>query len=272
MALTYFGSLALFTALPLLVLGMIVPHDLWHWLFWRQGKVEWRAYIVLLAHVVLALVYTTPWDNYLVATGVWWYQPERVVGFRIGYVPIEEYTFFILQPLMTGLWTLAVMHYRIPLASSIKPHPLLRFFSSLAILLVFIISFALWRFGWKPGTYLSLILSWASLPMLIQFAFGADILWANHRSLILVILPMVLYLWIIDAVSIGAGIWSIDPAQTLGLYIHTLPIEEMVFFLLTNVIISFGMTLMLAPQSHGRLSETFRQFKITSSSQNITKV
>ena len=58
-------------------------------------------YIVLLA--AIALAYTTPWDNYLVYRGIWTYGPERVVG-TVGYVPVEEYLFFLLQPVLTGLW------------------------------------------------------------------------------------------------------------------------------------------------------------------------
>ncbi|MEM8485103.1 MAG: lycopene cyclase domain-containing protein [Bacteroidota bacterium] len=51
----------------------------------------------------IALIYTTAWDNYLVYRGVWGYGPERVMA-TIGYVPIEEYMFFLLQPLLTGLF------------------------------------------------------------------------------------------------------------------------------------------------------------------------
>jgi lycopene cyclase domain len=52
---------------------------------------------------LIAFTYTTPWDNYLVAQEVWWYGANRVVG-TIGYVPVEEYMFFVLQPILTGLF------------------------------------------------------------------------------------------------------------------------------------------------------------------------
>ncbi len=55
----------------------------------------------LAALVGIAVVYTTPWDNYLVARAVWTYPPEAV-WFTIGYVPIEEYAFFVLQTVITG--------------------------------------------------------------------------------------------------------------------------------------------------------------------------
>ena len=49
-----------------------------------------------------------------------------------------------------------------------------------------------------------------------------------------------------DFLAIGAGTWTIDPAQTTGILLGgVLPIEEVVFFLLTNVLIVFGMVLMI---------------------------
>ena len=40
----------------------------------------------LAAHMAIAFVYTTPWDNYLVAREVWGYPPGRVLA-TIGFVP-----------------------------------------------------------------------------------------------------------------------------------------------------------------------------------------
>jgi lycopene beta-cyclase len=54
---------------------------------------------------VIAIVYTTPWDNYLVASGVWYYDTKLVLGVLLGYVPLEEYAFYILQAALTGLFT-----------------------------------------------------------------------------------------------------------------------------------------------------------------------
>ena len=63
-----------------------------------------HVWIAIGIHILLALIYTTPWDNYLVATGVWYYNPQLVTGIVFGYVPIEEYTFFVLETLFAGLW------------------------------------------------------------------------------------------------------------------------------------------------------------------------
>lgn len=66
------------------------------------------AWLALAAHVAVALLYTTPWDNYLVARGVWGY-PEGRVWFTVGYVPIEEYLFFVLQTVLAGLTLFALL-------------------------------------------------------------------------------------------------------------------------------------------------------------------
>jgi lycopene cyclase domain-containing protein len=257
---TYFGVLITFILPPLLVLLVTVPRDLWRWLFRREGQVDWKPYLVVLAHVAMALIYTTPWDNYLVATGVWWYDPALVTGLRLGYVPIEEYTFFVVQTLLTGFWALALMRTRFKTPPQVTPSFSLRLGSTLAVLALWMVSTALWLSGWQPGVYLTLILSWALVPVMLQLAFGADILRANLRLVAWIVLPPTLYLWWVDALAITSGTWTINPAQTTGIMIGSLPLEEMVFFFMTNLIIGLGMTLMLSPDSLKRAQEWRRRY------------
>jgi lycopene cyclase domain-containing protein len=249
---TYFGLLATFIVPPTLALLALVLRDVWQRLVNRQGQVEWLPYLAILTHVVIALVYTTPWDNYLVATGVWWYNPNLVTGITLGWVPIEEYTFFIVQTLLTGLWLLAMRHFVFKARPTLAPSTGLRRWTSAGTLLLWLASTLTLLLGWRPGTYLALILSWALIPVLIQLAFGADILLAERRRLIPAIAFPTLYLWLVDALAIQSGTWTIDPAQTTGIKLGPLPMEEMLFFLMTNVIISFGITLMLSEQRKQR--------------------
>ena len=101
---TYFGFLLRFLIIPILIFLFITywdhkKHRQIHG--FRDGGAVWFAIGV---HILLAVLYTTPWDNYLVATQVWYYNPKLVTGLLIGYVPIEEYTFFIVETLLAGLW------------------------------------------------------------------------------------------------------------------------------------------------------------------------
>ena len=108
---------------------------------------------------------------------------------------------------------------------------------------------------WQPGTYLALELVWALPPIMLQLWFGADILWRYRKLVFLSIVPLTLYLSAADALAIDWGTWTIDPAQSLNIYLGgVLPIEELIFFLLTNILVTFGVTLILAAESHERLA------------------
>ena len=83
---TYFAFHLRFLLPPILVLGLLVLRD------YRRGKRlpavlrRRSAGLALLINIALAVIYTTPWDNYLVATRVWWYDPAGVTGVTLGWV------------------------------------------------------------------------------------------------------------------------------------------------------------------------------------------
>jgi hypothetical protein len=73
---------------------------------------------------------------------------------------------------------------------------------------------------------------------------------------------MTLYLSLADAVAIGEGTWTIDPAQSLGLLLGgQLPLEEFVFFLLTTTLVTFGMVLGLEVSSWTRLQARWKRLQ-----------
>ena len=251
---TYFGFLLRFLVIPILLLSIAVL------VLHRRGKrlpesLRGLPFVVaLLGHIVVALVYTTPWDNYLVATGVWYYNPALVTGITIGWVPIEEYTFFLLQPILTGLWLylLAVTLELGPPGNHARPR--LRLWSVIIVGAIWLASVIVFFSDWTSATYLSIILAWGLFPVLIQLAMGADILWRYRKLVLWALVPATLYLAFADSLAIGDGTWTIDPAQSFHILIGgVLPIEEFLFFLMTNVLLVFGMTLVLARESHERL-------------------
>ncbi len=91
-----------------LFLFLVVPIALLMFTLHRKTGARWWRFAVALA-ILLALLYTTPWDNYLVAARVWYYDPGRVWNVVIGYVPLEEYLFFMLQPILASLIALALL-------------------------------------------------------------------------------------------------------------------------------------------------------------------
>ena len=244
---TYFGFLIGFIGIPLVILALLTWRDRRRGRRLPSGLNNQPGWLVLLLHVVLAIVWTTPWDNYLVATGVWFYNPALVTGITIGWVPIEEYTFFVVQTLMTGLWLLwLVRHCRVaPMPAPWRPR--LRWIAAAAAGAIWVGAVAMLLAGWRPGTYLGLELGWMLPPIILQLAVGADVLWHQRRLVALALLPTMLYLVMADALAINSGTWTIAPTQSTGVMLgDVLPLEEFVFFGLTNALIVFGMTLFLA--------------------------
>jgi lycopene cyclase domain-containing protein len=259
---TYFGFLFRFLLIPILVFLTIT--------YWdnksnrrsngfRNGGAVW---IGIAIHVLLAVVYTTPWDNYLVATGVWYYNPDLVTGIVLGYVPIEEYTFFVLETILAGLWWWFLTR-RLPSSTpNFRSNRSLVYLSACLLVFVWLVSTYLFFFGGIEWTYLSIILFWALPPIILQILFGADILW-HYRKLVFwsIFLPG-MYLSLIDILALKDTTWSISPTQTTGiLFFGILPLEEVVFFFVTNMLITFGMTLLLANVSQERFTEIKQQIQ-----------
>lgn len=262
---TYFGFLALFLLPPLLIFTLLYIWDERSGREFPPALQSIPPMVALWSLVFVAVLYTTPWDNYLVATNVWWYDPELVTGIVIGWVPIEEYTFFVLQTLMTGLWTLFFARRIIGETPSNDVENesrgwSLRLTSLIIGSLLFIVSVWLLVGGWKPGTYLGLELSWALLPILLQLGVGADILWRHRKLIFWCLVPPTIYLCIGDAIAIGSGTWTIDPQQSTGLMVGNLPIEEIIFFLLTNLLVVFGLILVIAQESVHRMPHPLQRW------------
>ena len=258
---TYFGFLLIFLVIPIVLMLAVSWRDRRRGLDTAVSLRSWPIGRAIALHVFIALAYTTLWDNYLVATNVWWYDPELVTGYTIGWVPIEEYTFFILQPILGGLWLWFLMRH-LTIAADGELKSSLRTWSVVAMAVIWFAMVLILAVGWKPGTYLALELGWALPPIMLQLAFGADILWRYRKLVTLSIVPLTLYLSFADLLAINWGTWTIDPAQSLNIYIAgILPIEEFVFFLLTNTLVTFGVTLIMAQESHQRFAELSLKFK-----------
>ncbi len=241
---TYFEFLLIFLAIPIFALLAVQV---------RGGQIGRHFWSAIAAQVALALIYPTPWDNHLVATGVWHYSRRQVAGIILGYVPLEEYVFFVLETLLVGLWW-RVCSVRLQISGSLRASTNLRAWAASSVAVVWIVLAVIFLKGWRPGTYLLLTLLWALPPIIIQLAYGADILWQERRLVVSAIIPLGVYLSTADTLAIRAGIWAIDPAQSTGVFLVGLPIEEAVFFFITVILIVFGVTLVLSEESRKRLA------------------
>jgi lycopene beta-cyclase len=112
------------------------------------------------------------------------------------------------------------------------------------------------------STYLVLILGWAGPVIVIQWLLGADLLIRRWKVLIPGILLPTLYLTFIDSFALRSGTWTISPLQSLNIVLPIIgvPLEEAIFFLVTNTLLIQGMILFL---ERARLKARVRHILMT---------
>jgi lycopene cyclase domain-containing protein len=98
--------------------------------------------------------------------------------------------------------------------------------------------------------YLFHLLVWAGpfivlqLGLLVHHFRGRT--WAVLRAVVPPALVVGTYLAVADHLAIRAGIWNFGEGKHLGVYVAGVPLEEILFFLLTSLMVSLGLTLFTA--------------------------
>ncbi len=225
----------LFLLPPIVLMGVTLPKSL-------NDMGGWRAQWAIPLIALIALLYTTPWDNYLVAKEVWWYGPDRVLK-TIGFVPIEEYVFFLFQPILTGLFLFHYIARRNPSPQSTSC--MSAWVGSGSFAAFTLVGLALILSEWTQGLYLGLVLAWASPLLAGMWLYDGPTLWAYRTTLMYTVGIPTLYLWVADGTAIASGIWTISSTFTVGISPFGLPMEEATFFLVTNLLVIKGILLLL---------------------------
>jgi len=242
---TYEMFLTLYLGLPIFALGL---YNTRHCSKMSRSAAPW---VLLLC--LVATVWTTPWDNYLVYRGIWGYGPDesRLSLGVIGYVPAAEYMFFSLETILCSLVWITIFNQRDPLQYPPKAPPCKRWrnIGMVALVLMGCVGVSC---TFEPRLeYLGLILMWVTFPLMIQWGFGAEALISHGKCLVTSILFSTLYLCIVDQWAIKNGIWAISQKHSLPLVIPNLPIEEVTFFILTVTLCNFGLTLAMIVSHNG---------------------
>jgi lycopene cyclase domain-containing protein len=224
--LSYLGFHAVFVVPPLVALGAA-----------RRARSHRDIRVGIAVITVVALAYTTPWDNLLVAHGVWSYGDEAVVA-TLWHAPVEEYLFIALQPVLTGLWVAGLPWATIPPASVARRERAIGVFAGAAVGVVGVALLV------RPATrYLGAILAWAGPVLALQWGVGWPVVWARRRTVALGVALPTLYLCVADRIAIDLGVWTLADQYTTGVAVAGLPVEEGLFFLVTNLFVVQGLVL-----------------------------
>ena len=93
-------------------------------------------------------------------------------------------------------------------------------------------------------TYLTYLLA-CTLPVI---AVQVALVWRWHglgcvRRLSVPVLAVSAWLTFADHFAIAAGVWRFDDTRILGVRLGVVPLEEALFFILTNLLVALGMAL-----------------------------
>jgi len=190
--------------------------------------------------LVLAVVYTTPWDNLLIEAGVWWYG-DGVVWRTIWAAPVGEYLFFVLQPVATLLF-LSLLP--IPTDTDLRLSVRERALGLSAGLAVSLLGGGLLLLD-ESWLYFGSTLLWGGPVLAIQWAFGWTHLLRMRRSFAVAVVVPTLYFWVADWTALSLGLWTISKTHTVGVAPFAFPFEEAFFFFVTNLFVVQGFVLYL---------------------------
>ncbi|KAH6697531.1 terpene synthase [Plectosphaerella plurivora] len=198
--------------------------------------------------VTIAVLATIPWDSYLIRTQIWSYPPDAVLGPTVFSIPVEELFFFFIQTYITSqlyiILNKPVLHAQHLNSYQTLPRwiPRVKLLGQTFLGVCALLGF--WLISSRGvGTYLGLILAWAAPFALLTWSITAHfILVLPLTSTVVPVLLPTIYLWIVDENALGRGTWAIGSGTKLGVRLFgSLEIEEAVFFLVTNLMIVFGL-------------------------------
>ena len=190
---------------------------------------------------IIAILWTSPWDNYIVDLGVWTYGEDRVYGI-IGVVPLEEYAFMLLMPFFNGavIWVM-LDRAKIDVSSWHQPQTRARIIMVAVSIVLFLLGS--WMFTEESGTYMGALLVWFVPPLAIQLIFDPLFLSHHWKGIMAATAIPTLYLSLADAYAIQDGIWTIHEKTRTGIEVFHLPIEEILFFFMISLLLAQGIYL-----------------------------
>ena len=120
--------------------------------------------------------------------------PEKVGNIILGYVPLEEYLFFVLKSLAVGFPMVLILRWMQGRNPKWMPSILMKRFK-----------------------YLFLEMVWFLPVIIAQWLLAPQTLRAQWKAIPLVALPVAAYLTVKDKVALKDGTWTISTESTTGL-------------------------------------------------------
>jgi len=226
--------------LPLLILLAALSGPL----PWTTEEVEALGWVLLAV-----MIFTTPWDNLAAKWGIWGF-PREKYSLRLGYLPMEEYAFFLLQSVNVMLAVRALFRFfpdwQTGQETEIGMGALICLAASVIPWLLVAVQLRRLRQKAGPRVNYAIHLAWF-LPVIYAQWILAQPLFLGHAGLlVLVTAAFGVYYTLADLVAVRAGTWFFDEKQITGAKLGgILPWEEIAFFFLTSLLVAQSYLLLL---------------------------
>jgi lycopene cyclase domain-containing protein len=213
--------------------------------------VPWTAEeLAALGLVLLAvMIFTTPWDNLAAKWGIWGF-PREKYSLRLGYLPVEEYAFFLLQSVNVMLAIRALFRFfpdwEVGQETEVGKWTLLCLGASLIPWLLVAMQLRWLRRHFGLRVNYAVHLAWFLPVVYAQWVLAPWLFWAHAGLLALVTGVSGIYYTVADLAAVRAGTWFFDEKQITGVKLAgLLPWEEIAFFFLTSLLVAQSYLLLL---------------------------
>jgi lycopene beta-cyclase len=211
---------------------------------WTTGELEALGFVLLAV-----MLFTTPWDNLAAKWGIWGFPREKYSA-RIGYLPVEEYAFFLLQSLNVILAVRALFHFfpdwQVGLKTDVSTATLICLAVSVLPWAFIVIQLRWFRRKAGPRVNYAIHLAWFLPVVYAQWVLAPPLFWGHAGLIALVTAAFGIYYTMADLAAVRAGTWFFDEKQITGVKLGgILPWEEIAFFFLTSLLVAQSYLLLL---------------------------
>jgi len=234
-----FGRFLLFLLVPIL------------WLAWRERRTLTPPYLLTVLGVAFgSVLYTAPWDNWLIVHHVWWFDWNRCWGLAVGALPVEELLFYVLIITLAGLWTHFLYEQWKPVFGPTPKRPELKYYPASIVMLLWLAdAYYLIHLTtiWPKAVFLAQCLIITLPALAIQCLVCGDLLWHRRKFAFFATLPVGLWLTLTAGTStFGTDLWTVNPQYSFWRVPGLLPVEMLLFYQLAAALMVLPATTLVA--------------------------
>ena len=209
---------------------------------WVQRNTMKTSFLLTVLGVAFgSVIYTAPWDNWLILHHVWWFDWDCCWGIAVGALPLEELLFIFLIVCLGGFWTSFLYERLKPEFGPTPKRPALKYGAAAAVMLLWAadgIYLAFFTSRFPTAVFLAECLIITLPALAIQCLVCGDMLWHRRKFALMATLPVGLWLTVTaGTLTFGTDLWTVNPLNTFWRIPGLLPIEMVLFYQLAAALI-----------------------------------